>query len=457
MRLIDRLAMGRKAIRVVGSPENLSLLPTAWIGDPALGFQEHGAGNFDSFVRDAYKASGVVFACTLARVLVFSEARFMFQRLRQGRPGDLFATPALDLINGDTGHILARMEQDGSLEGNAFLAKHEAMDGSERLRRLRPDWVTVVTGSRSGDVNPAALDSEVIGYLYHPGGMRTDRDSVILDKSQVAHYAPVPDPQAQWRGMSWLTPVLREIKGDVSASDHKLAYFRNGAVGGVAVSYDPRIPTTSVERFAAMFDAKHAGTANAYKAFHFGGGADVTNLSANMQQLDFKATQGAGESRIAAASGVGAVIAQLSEGLQGSALNAGNFSAAKRRFADGTMRPLWRSAAGALATLIPPPSDARLWYDTRDVAFLQEDQQAEAEILRANADTIRSLTDAGYEPDAVVAAVMAGDLRSLIGSHSGLYSVQLRAPGSAEEAEPEDPPVARLDVGDNDPDEEEPT
>src|SRR5205085_4340930 len=39
---------------------------------------------FEAWVGGAYKANGVVFACQVARLLLFSEARFMFQRMEQG-------------------------------------------------------------------------------------------------------------------------------------------------------------------------------------------------------------------------------------------------------------------------------------------------------------------------------------------------------------------------------------
>lgn len=429
MRLIERLATPRKGLTFggTGSWE----LPPFWTSD-AVRDKETIEENFHGYVSGAYKSSGVVFACIMARLLVFSEARFTFQRFVQGRPTDLYGTQALRLLEkpwrgGTTGELLARMEQDGSIAGN-FFATTVGEGDERRIRRLRPDWVTIVTGSESGD--PAALDAQVVGYLYHPHGRRDKRDSVLLAADQVAHWSPIPDPDAQWRGMSWLTPVVREIKGDIAASDHKLRYFKNGATGGIAVSYDATVSPDAVERFAALFAAKHSGTDNAYKTYHFGGGADVTTVGADLKQLDFKATQGAGETRIAAAAGVGAVIAQLSEGLQGSSLNAGNFNAAKRRFTDGTIRPNWRSAAAALEALVPPPDGSRLWYDIRDVAFLQEDQKDEAEIQSANAETIRRLVDAGFEPDAVIAAVTSGDLRSLSGKHSGLYSVQLQPVGT---------------------------
>jgi hypothetical protein len=150
-----------------------------------------------------------------------------------------------------------------------------------------------------------------------------------------------------------------------------------------------------------------------------------------MKQLDFKATQGAGETRIAAAAGVGAILANLSEGMQGSSLNAGNYGSAKRRFADGTMRPLWRNAAASLAVLLKPPPGGgivRLWYDTRDIAFLREDEKDTAEIQAKTAQAMRTLTDAGWTADSVKAWVQSGgDWATL--QHSGLYSVQLLPPG----------------------------
>lgn len=387
-------------------------------------------GGFESYVENAYKTNGVVFACILARLLVFSEARFQYQRFNNGRPAELFGDQSLAILerpwpNGTTGDLLARMEQDVSLAGNFFATSVTDFAGT-RVRRMRPDWVTIITGSKNN--NPNALDARVVGYMYSPPGATPD----LLTPDQVVHWSPIPDPDAQWRGMSWLTPVIREIRSDNAATDHKFKYFKHGATGGIVVKYDKSTPRESIEAFAEKWKDSHEGVDNAYKTFHLGGGADITTVGADLKELDFKATQGAGETRIAAASGVGAVIAQLSEGLQGSALNAGNFSAAKRRFADGTVRPNWRSASAALETLVRPlPSGAgRLWTDTRDVPFLKDDTKDEAEIQTSQTAAIKSLVDAGFNPDDAVKAVTSGDLTSLIGKHSGLYSVQLQPAGT---------------------------
>ncbi len=431
MRPITRIAR-RKHNLTFGGTEAGFEQPMWWYGEAKRDAEEMDS-NFVGYVQGAYKANGIVFACILARLLVFSEVRFQFQRIIDGRPGELFGTEALSLLenpwpNGTTGELLARMEQDASLAGNFYATEIDDRDG-RRIRRMRPDWTTIVTGSRSGK-GPHALDARVVGYMYEPR-VGVDRpDPVLLTPDQVAHWSPLPDPEAQWRGMSWITPIINEIKGDKAATKHKLQYFEHGTVGGVAITYDKAVDQTAVERFAKMWKDQHAGIDNAYKTFHLGGGADAKTLGADLKQLDFKVTQGAGETRIAAASGVGAVIAQLSEGMQGSSLNAGNYSAARRRFADGWARPQWRSAAAALSSIAPPPAGARLWYDPRDVSFLQEDEKDAADIQGRNAETIARLTDAGYDPDAVVRAVTSGDLAGLVGQHSGLYSVQLQPAGA---------------------------
>jgi hypothetical protein len=175
---------------------------------------------------------------------------------------------------------------------------------------------------------------------------------------------------------------------------------------------------------------KHEGAGNAYQTMWLAGGADAKVVGADMRQLDFKITQGAGETRIATASGIAPLIAGLSEGLQSATYS--NYGQARRSVSDIWLRPQWRQAAGALESVLPlPPPDGdgavRLWYDERDVPFLQEDLKDDSAIAQQRAATISSLVQAGYEPPSVVAAVESNDFSKLV--HSGLYSVQLQPPG----------------------------
>lgn len=400
-----------------------------------VGNREETPQDYAGFVESILKRNGVVFACLAARQLLFSEARFQFRQFtKAGRPGGMFGTRDLSILeqpwpNGTTGELLSRMEQDASLSGNFYCTRIQGSDGRLRLRRLRPDWVTILLGSQDGSIDADDINAELVGYMYEPKGQMTgSAKTVFLLPEDVCHYSPMPDPTATFRGMSWMTPILREIAADSGATTHKLRFFENAATPNLVVSFDPSVSEEQYKLFKTVMDEKHSGAFNAYKTLYLGGGADVKVVGADFRQMDFKMVQGAGETRIAAAAGVPPVIVGLSEGLQAATYS--NYAQARRRFADGTIRPLWRSAAASLAQLVNVPAGAELWYDDRDISFLKEDLKDRAEILASEASTIRTLTDAGYVPDSVIDAITANDLSLLRGHHSGLFSVQLQPAGT---------------------------
>jgi phage portal protein BeeE len=405
-----------------------SLPVTNWRPD-----QEGITADFAGLAQRAYKSNAIVYACEMTRVALFSEARFQWRKMTNGRPGDLFGTPELSVLEkpwpgGVTGDLLARMLIDADLGGSAYVARRHERRG--RLMRMRPDWVVLVLGSQDEpDFANLAMDAEVLGCLYYPGGVNSGHTPVPLLVDEFAQFTPpgAIDPLATYRGMSWMTPIIREISADSAATMHKLMFFENGATPQMVVTMGPDVKPESLKQFVAKMDDAHRGWQNAYKTLYLGGGADVTMVGKDLQQLDFKATQGAGETRIAAASGVHPVVAALSEGMSGSSLNAGNFNSAARLVADRTLRPLWRNAAGSLQTITDLPPDrptegVELWYDDRDISFLQEDRKDAAEIQFIDAQAIRQLVDAQFKPESVVAAVAAQDMTLLV--HTGIPTVQ---------------------------------
>jgi phage portal protein BeeE len=265
-----------------------------------------------------------------------------------------------------------------------------------------------------------------VGYVYFEGGKSSGAAPVPLMLDEVSHFAPHPDPLASFRGMSWLTPVAREVEADQMMTKHKRRFLENGATPNMIITHAKGADRDAILAFDERMKAQNAGVANAGKTLNLYPGADATIVGSNMKELDFKAVQGAGETRIAAAAGVPPVIVGLSEGLEAATYS--NYALARRRFADGTMHPTWASAAGALGTIMPSQGGGtRLWYDADDIPFLREDEKDAAEIDKVRAETVSSLVNAGYTPDSVIATVESGDFRLLV--HTGLYSVQLQKPG----------------------------
>jgi hypothetical protein len=177
---------------------NGNLYPTMATPLAAKPRQEGGAAtNYQRMFSEALAQSGPVFACMLARRTLFSEARFIWQRMARGRPGTTFGSPELALLekpwaNGSTGNLLSRMIDHQGLAGNAFVVKRQNyVTGQAFLKVPRPDWLTIVMGSYDDPTLDAwDLDAEVIGYIYHPGGPLADRQPVPL---LVDHRGPAAD------------------------------------------------------------------------------------------------------------------------------------------------------------------------------------------------------------------------------------------------------------------------
>lgn len=379
----------------------------------------------------ALRACPPAFAAQMVRALVLSQAKFTLRNKAWAKtPGRKFGTTALGLLerpwpNATTGELLARMEWHAGLAGIAYVARRP-----DRLRVLRPDWCALVYGSHQEPEDAAhALDGELVGLIYQNGGIGSSRNKPqTLTTDEFAAWSPLPDPEHAGIGMSWITPAVREIQGDRAATEHKLRFFENGATPNMVVKGITAATKAQFDEIVEMLEAKHSGVANAYKTLYLTAGADATVVGSDLKQLDFKATQGAGETRIATLSRVPAPLLGISEGLAGSSLNAGNFGMARRMFADTWVYPSLQDLCASLAPLVRVPADADLWFDTSDMPLLREDAKDAAEITQIQAATISGLVKEGFTWESAVAAVMGQNMQLL--KHTGLVSVQLQAPGT---------------------------
>lgn len=401
------------------SPSTTAVQMVQLYGEPNA---ETPFATFAEYARGALGAQGfpgnaIAFTCVDRLCSVFGEAVFKWRDVRDKHlygNGDL--TPLeRPWPGGSTQDLLVRMKQDASAAGNAFVRRT-----GDRLERLRPDWVTIV----SMIVEDALGDEvrEVIGYVFDPKGEDGDREPAFYPVNEVAHWAPIPDPLASFRGMSWMTPVVREMAGDIRMSEYREKYFSNAATPNIVIKYSQKIAPERIERLSTAIKARHTGSENAFGTLVLDEGADLTIVGQNMVGSAFDALQAAGETRVCMAAGVPAVVAGARQGLQAS--TTGEYATAIRAMIDLKVRPDWRGACSALQRIVPPPPNAQLWYDASDVSALAPGQSDMAATASAQASTIVNLVMNGFTADSSKRAVMSGDMSLL--EHTGMPSVQVQ-------------------------------
>jgi hypothetical protein len=203
------------------------------------GEMEPSPQGFQGLAAQAFGGNGAVFACMAVRQLVFSAIRFQWQQINSGRPAELFGNTSLLSVErpwfgGTTQDLLNRMIQDADLSGNFYAVRDTPFPriGGDtttyEIVRLRPDWVMNARQART--IRGGHVGYQRLGIAYFEGGQGSGNvDPVVFQVGEFAHFAPYPDPLADWRGMSWLTPVAREVQSDGQMSTHKQKYFENGA------------------------------------------------------------------------------------------------------------------------------------------------------------------------------------------------------------------------------------
>jgi phage portal protein BeeE len=364
----------------------------------------------------AYTSNSVVFGAILARFSLFSEAKFVFRNISDktvfgaaqtdGRRNTALRILEKPWPNGTTGELLVRMIQDADLAGNAYI-----WNTGDQLVRLRPDWVTIISAFKTDPLGRPYR--EVVGYWYEPPV--TEQQGYgppqLFLVDEIAHWAPNPDPWAMWRGMSWLTPVLREVNADNAMTQYKTMYLANAASPNLLIKYSQKIGQSTVNRIRDRIADTHGGVENAFKTLVLDEGADATVIGNTFEQMNFSTVQAAGENRIIIASGVPGIVIGSKEGLMAATYS--NYEQAMRRFADITMRPLWRSACACLASIVNVPAGAELWFDVSDIAALRQGEKEQADTMAVLAEAAKSFIEAGFTAETVVSALTSGDMTLL--------------------------------------------
>ncbi|HET9975653.1 MAG TPA: phage portal protein, partial [Streptosporangiaceae bacterium] len=403
--LIDRL-LSRDAGFWEGQASGAAVLTTTYGSSPD---RESILPQVAAQARQDSAGNSVVFSAMTVRMMLLAEAAFKLQRAEDG---SLYGSDtSLHILEhpwpeGSSGELIARLEQDAGLAGNAYMW---APPGEGRLVRLRPDYVTII--SELVRVPGGGAYRRKVGYWHEPPkGVTGEGDPFEVPAAECCHFAPLPDPFATFRGMSWLTPVHREVAGDDAMTGYKIRYLQNNASPNLLIKYAQKLAPSTVDRIRERVQARYGGPGNAGGTLVLDQGADATIIGNSLSQMSFDTVQSAGAERILAAAGVPPLVVGL-ESIKGAGKS---YEEVIRRFADLTLRPEWRAMCAALETVTPAiPPAVRLWVDTAAIAALQDGQQVRAQVSLVHAQALLTLSQAGYDRDSAVKAVNSGDITLL--------------------------------------------
>ena len=409
MRVWDRLI--RRDGYWEGMASGAAVLTTTW-GAPD---KEAILPQVASWAQQAHGSDAVVFSAITSRMLLLSEGEFQYQR-RNDR--QLFGDQNLGILEHPFGpvstssELIARAEQDTSVAGNAYIwAVPGAGEDEQRLVRLRPDWTTII--SELVRVPGGGSYRRRLGYWVEPPrSAMGEGQGEFYPSEEVAHWAPIPDPNASFRGMSWLTPVYRDINADSGMVAFKVKYMENAATPNMILRYPVKLHPGTIDSVRERMAARYGGVDNAFKTLVLDQGADLTVVGSNLEQLDFANVAQAGAERILSAAKIPPLVVGL-EPVKGAGKS---YESVMRHFADTWARPTWRSLCGALEAVVPglPRPGVRLWIDTNDIAALQDGEQVRAQVTLIRAQALLALQQAGYTADSAVTAVEAGDMSQLV-------------------------------------------
>jgi hypothetical protein len=208
-----------------------------------------------------------------------------------------------------------------------------------------------------------------------------------------------------------------------------------------------------VDSIRERMQARYGGADNAFKTLVLDQGADATIIGNSLSQMDFSGVSAVGTERILAACSVPGVLVGL-EPLRGAGRG---YQESMQKLANLWGRPQWRSACGALAQIVDVPAGNRLWFDTSDIAALQDGEMERGQAALVRAQALLALVQAGYTHESAIAAVDAMDLSQLkaggVGTPSSSQPVQHLLPQAqpGATADPLPPTMPRLGVGSTSP------
>lgn len=361
MRLATRIRYG--LARWLVKAGGFSVVPP-WVTESFL------RPTFRALTTEGYQKNAAVFACISALAFSFPEPPLL---VYDGEGDDASVLP---------NHPLRRLlRRPNPLMGEAELMVativYTALGGNGYWHKVR---------GRSGRV--------VEIWPYHFGNMRAvpggptwvngyefDRGTGVWEPvpaEDVVHFKwPSPDPTQPWQAQPPLQAAARDVDTDNEVTRYLFALLKNDAIPRTVI----RVPTEryliddEVRRMKEQWRERYGGDHKGDVAI-LEGGAEVSRLGLDLEELAFEALHRIPETRIAAAFRVPPIIAGLSAGLEKATF--ANYREARQAYTEDTLVPLWRIVASEVtADLLPEFGDAgEVRFATTRVAALQESQDS---------------------------------------------------------------------------------
>lgn len=354
--------------RALLKASSFSIVPS-WVSTSVLN------PGFTSLTRDGYQKSSAYFACVSAYAFAFPEPPLLVYDGDDDSAQSLPKHPLRQLLRqpmptmGEA-ELMATTIAYAAIGGNAYW--HKVRGKAGQIVQLRPYHAGQITPVPGGD-------NWIQRYDYDPfgSGGRAAQPTPI-DPADIVHFKwPSVDPAQPWMSQPPILAAAAEVDSDVEAIRYIFALLHNDAIPRtvVTVPSDRPLDDDEYRRLKEQWRERYGGE-NRGDVAVLEGGATVSRLGLNLQELAFDALSKIPESRIAAAMRVPAIIAGLQVGLSQSTY--ANYEEARKSYTQDSLAPLWRLFASEVtADLLPEFQrfggvEAR--FDTKRVAALQEDR-----------------------------------------------------------------------------------
>lgn len=289
------------------------------------------------------------------------------------KPQGMIFEPEQSRITGRK--LLSAMVYSRMLDGNAYLYKVRNQSGHV----IGLDWLP------HHSVEPISVKNRPGLIDYYE--VRSSGGTEQVAKQDIVHDMDGIDPQNPVKGISRLKCLMRQVQTDNQIAAYSQSLLSNPIPSLLVSAKGEGVRLSQSD--ADYVAQKMRQVSSREKA----GGVVVPTFPAEVTPIGFKPDDLAitqlnklPEERIAAVFGIPAVVIGLGAGLERSTFS--NMKEAREAATEEFLVPLWQDLASTFTEQLLPDFESshnsRVWFDTRSVGTLQQDQDSQHQRIREN-------------------------------------------------------------------------